>query len=197
MTIQDLIDSGSRNVKLGADRGSAFVYCGNIAECDIQFLDKEITDGYKQNIENAERRIKTLKAKPKDYESYKKNCETRLIRAINQYKNKVEFAGGAVDETEIEKIREEHRPTPKKHQDYLLKIETDLKYARSQKRSNGRKLKEYTTISSREIKETYPSITEKATIVIFEGVEAGWAWDSREYEEYRKGNLRKEDANDE
>ena len=123
MTIQDLIDSGSRNVKLGADRGSAFVYCGNIAECDIQFLDKEITDGYKQNIENEERRIKTLKAKPKDYESYKKNCETQLIRAINQYKNKVEFAGGAVDETEIEKIREEHRPTPKKHQDYLLKIE--------------------------------------------------------------------------
>lgn len=188
MTVQELTMHGSLDVKLGAKQGSAFVYCGDLQDINFPDLDKQITDHYKQSIENADKRIRILKNKPKDYASFETFCARQIIKETTQYKNKMELEGKKPSEAEIEKIKERYRPTPKKHREHLERIETELKSVRSNKRANERKLKDFTTIAGREIVETYPSITEKkVTIVLYEGIENGFAWDSKEYADYKSG----------
>lgn len=63
MTVEEYISTNSCNIKLGANDGGAFVYCGNTDNINVEQLDRHIKAVYKKTKENAANRIQRLKNK--------------------------------------------------------------------------------------------------------------------------------------
>ena len=57
ITVKDLARAGRRPVKLGADKGSGFIYCGDITLMDADAIDAEIQGYHRKQLEINENRV--------------------------------------------------------------------------------------------------------------------------------------------
>lgn len=181
MTISELIEKTTLKVKLGANNGSGFVYCGHINEIDIDTLDKSIVDAYKATYEKSLITIAHLTQKPKGYHDFIKERNNRkrskVARTIKENKGK------PLTEQQEREIDKEFDVSQLAYKCWLNELHRKLQTATDTKKSMKRKIDTFTTLRSRKVKDAYKSITEENTyILIYDGSERGFAWTTEEFE---------------
>lgn len=186
MTIEELIDTLDIKVKLGAKRGSAYIFCGQIGDMDIDGLDTDIIEGYKLNLMKTKGTIKANESKPKAYKDYKAEQSRMLGRKLASLERELEEKGEkqrAKIEAEIEELKEEYKPTRKGYNEWLKAILKRITTAKKTKEKIEKRIREYTSIRDRKVIDIYKSIDEEDTyIVIYDGNEVGTAWTTEEFE---------------
>lgn len=186
MTIEQLINTFDIKVKLGAKRGSAFVYCGRIGNLDVDGLDTAIVEGYKLQIQKLKSSIKTNMERPKGYKDYKAEQERTLGRKLSALEKELEQKGETAKEEirkEIEELKEEYTPTRIGYRKWHNAITKRIETSKRTKEKIEKRLENFTSIANREIVDIYKSIDEEDTfIVIYDGTETGNAWTTEEFE---------------
>lgn len=188
MTIEELINTYDVKVKLGAKKGSSFIFCGRIGNMDIDGLDTAICEGYKLNIKRLQGTIKANREKPKTYNDYVEEALRTLRRKVNA----LEKERGSENtpkkrlyeiSKELEEVKEEYRPTKEKYAKWYKNILKRIKTAEETLKKVTKRLNTYTSIRERKIVDLYKSIDEEDTwIVIYDGTEVGSAWTTEEFE---------------
>lgn len=154
MTVSELALGNYGKIKLGANRGSGFVFCGDVSKIDIEQLDHIIIDCLHKAKNNAQSRVKRLKNKPIDYIDYEHFCNRKKLE-----------------------------PSENGYKVWLQSHSKEIKTARKSVRTYNERIRNYSTIKDRPIVEVYDSFTEDNTkIVIFDGREHGFAWTTEEFE---------------
>lgn len=154
MTVSELTSGNYGNIKLGANNGSGFVFCGDVSNIDVEQLDHIVIDHLCKAKKNAQIRVKRLKHKPIDYIDYEQYCARKRLR-----------------------------PSESGYKLWLQNHTKEIKAARKSVRACNERLRNYSTIKDRPIVEVYESFTEENTkIVIFDGHERGFAWTTEEFE---------------
>lgn len=163
LKVEELTKSRIGRVKLGANHGSGFVFCGDLSENAVKRADKELVDGYKESKERFRKSILFLKSQPLDYEHFEKEC--KKLGEANPYRDFHEWRDAKLKEI-----------------DRRQKV---VKAIRA-------KIRTYESILTRDVVETYPSISEpNTTIVLFEGSELGSYWTIGECSEAQQATTRK------
>lgn len=163
MTVEELTKSRIGCVKLGANHGSGFVFCGDLSEKAVKRADKELVDGYKESKERFRKSILFLTSQPLDYEHFEREC--KKLGESNPYRDFHEWR-----EAKLKEI------------DRRQKVVKALRA----------KIKNYKSIMTREVLEKYPSIDERnTTIVLFEGSELGSYWTINECNEAHQATTQK------
>ena len=171
-TVGDYIGKDIK-VKLGAKDGSAFVFCGNLADIDICDVDETIRNNYMVSLENAKKAIKNLSAKDRSYTAYEREMKRKLKKALTSHND---------DPEKIAEDYERFTPSNLGYHKWTADISRKLEYNKSLRRRVNKRLNEYTSIADREILEVYRSIDETdAMIILYDGKEHGWAWTTKEY----------------
>ena len=159
MTVAEFVAKTNFKVKLGAKDGSAFVFCGSIADMDIEQLDTAIVKGYKGSLRSAQYRIRMVKEQDTTYETFQ-DLHERQCSATGIYDDP--------REAYLKMIRENHR---------------QLKVQLATERRIDAKLRSYTSIGDRKVVDMYSSQTEdEVFIVLYEGRENGSWWTVAEFE---------------
>lgn len=182
MTISELIEQTTLKVKLGAIGGSGFVYCGYINDIDIDGLDRSIVDAYKATYEKALTTISNLVQKPKGYNDF-------VNERVNRKRSKVarlikENDGEPLGRKQLDEIEKEFDTSHLSYKRWLDNLHRKRKTAEATKKGMKRRIDTYKSIQSRKVADVYPSFTEQDTyIVLYDGVERGFAWTTEEYEQ--------------
>ena len=173
MTVKEYIETTKKPyIKIGAKRGSAFIYCGD----PKKFMEFE----QEYNTAESERLINLaikLESELKDfYPHYKK----LFFKQYKEFKKDKADGGKNKNFKKYKTIAEYIKHLKKLRELDHKRLESSL--ARTIERRDT-----FTDISTREIKETYPSTLTnkygfKDEIVLFKGYEAGKYWDLDEYE---------------
>lgn len=159
MTVAEFVAKTNFKVKLGAKDGSAFVFCGSIADMDIEQLDTAIVKGYKGSLRSAQYRIRHLEEQDTSYKTFKAIHEEQCSATGIYTDPQIAYATMLRD---------------RKHQ---------LKVSRKTKQKIELKLRDYTSIGNRKIVDMRSSVVEDdAYIVLFEGRENGSWWTVAEFE---------------
>jgi hypothetical protein len=171
-TVSELIGQDVK-VKLGAQNGSAFVFCGNLKDVDICDVDEAIRNNYLITLKTAKDTIRCLKDKDLSYVSY----EREMLKKIDNAKVRVQ------DEARLLELIEQYTPTNLGYHHWVADINKRLEYAKTTRRRVNKKLNDYTSIAERKIVDEYRSIDEANTLILlYEGTENGKAWTTHEYE---------------
>lgn len=159
------------HIKLGANKGSGFVFCGSAKDIDFDKIDADICDAYRQTIKNAEVTIKSIEERGKTYDDYKNYVKRRNSSVTKGKKT---------------------RATEQGYQRWLSGMESRVKSAGKTKEKTKRKLESFTTLRDRKLVEFFASITEDNTFVfVYEGEEAGDIWTTAEYVDTQRKNERR------
>lgn len=135
-----------------------FLYCGASADIDFDAIDRKVMFAKTRTVENYRTRIEQIDRALKSPE-----------KAYSLYALKA------------------HRRA-KPYDKWLKSMERE-KVAKIERMANElTDMVNYIKMEDREVLEVYPSVTEKADIVIVEGDEIGNAWDTEEFEK-QKGVL--------
>lgn len=196
MTVGELVEKTSLKIKLGADKGSSFVFCGSVAKFNIEQIDAGIIDSYENPLQIAQRRYQGFKAKPRSKKSFEEEVENNRKKFVKKSIKKIipvaaegkelEKHKKLLEEEKAELYKEAEKAFPTTPKDFEL-WKRDLK-AKTTKALDDckrlqRKIDKFTTIGGRQIVDIYPSIDEEDTfIVIFDGREVGKYWTTHEYE---------------
>lgn len=173
-TVGAVADEQDLKIKLGAENGSAFIYCGDIKGIEFAKIDKAICQSYKSRIEMAKKKIALVEKAPKDMATF-------LAKTYPPVGN----------EEDGKKIKE-------RYEKWLGKFDHDIKLANKTITKTTDRLAGYTSIAERKITEVYPSIDEEDTFcILYEGSENGDYWITEEYTndtgKNANGNLRKQE----
>ena len=183
ISVSDLMRTGNKLIKLGADKGSGFVYCGDISAMDPSAIDEELLGGCRKVCASAEKRIRTAKETPRTYKHFRELCERKIAREIAAREKEEE---AVLTEAERSKVRKELKATRKKHAKYLEKLDASLKTAEKTLINTRWKIENYTPLASRTITDIYASVDEIGVVIaLFDGIEHGAAWTTEEFEELK------------
>lgn len=153
-----------KNVKLGS--GVNFIYCGKV---------KDLSDIFEKEELKEEKRLEQM------VDTWGKNvkyCEN-IIENENYNIKAIE------NMADMEEERKKSIIKGKKER--LKGVEKDLEKNKLKLEKYTQLKKDFCPIYEREVIETYPSITEDATIIIFKGDEHGIYWNIKEYQRRNKG----------
>ena len=160
MTLDEMLKSIHKNVRIGTDKGQGgFIYCGKAEKCDLVELDRYCIDKFCESVQNCKDDMKLLEDKLKDphkaYSSYKRfasghKTDDRKIMTYKQwYAEQVSLLNG-------------RQKSLKKRYDKVI---------------------DYQPMRKRFVVDVYASITDpNVDIIIIDGEEVGEWWDEEEYE---------------
>ena len=161
-TIEEVINEHDIKVKLGADRGNSYIYCGELKDMNVDFLDKLIVKMYKARIHNASANISRLTNMDKSYEAFFEKHGTS--------ENVPESAVQA------------------RYMLWLNGIEKTINTSKATRAITKEKLENFTTIKDRIITDVYKSIDEDNTLcLLYNGNESGSVWTTEEYNKMIEG----------
>lgn len=148
-------------IKLGSECGSGFIFCGTPNMATEEVLNKVAYERYKavnEYLRTSKAGVERLKQRITDLE-YDIKALSREKKMAFDYAKVIE-----AKKEQVEHAKEELQNKQKMVDDYQEEVNN------------------FKPIQEREIIETYESVTEKATIVIYKGKEMGKWWSCREYE---------------
>lgn len=158
-TIEDLAGNLNLNVKLGANSGSGFIFCGDISTIDTAELNYLVITGYRNTIRDNEAIVRRLKAMDKSREGFARAMRIKQKKTGRKYKLDDEAYNA-----------------------WLTQINNDIKRANSARQRAKQKLAKFTPIDSREIVDVFKSILEPETVImLYDGVETGRYWTTDEF----------------
>lgn len=171
MTLREyLIKNVGKRVKIGAYRGSSFLYADEITDKTLDTIQIISDKQYKKIIDNLER----LRAKKAELEAF-----GDMASQIEEWKTKFNVAG---------EMREIIRMYSDKYKSSSRQTSEQLRRAESI-------VKIWEPYLDRQIMEKYKSINEYQTmIVLITGIETGNCWTIKEYRQSKEGG--EEDVSD-
>ena len=169
MTLREFLMANiGKRVKIGAYRGSSFIFADDITEKTVDVIQKMSDKQHKKITSNYER----LKAKNEELQAFAEEADR-----LREWVNKFQVSGDMKDATKI----------------YTAKYKG---LARTTKEQLGRAdvlVRMWEPYLDRKIEQKYKSFTEyKTTIVLIDGVETGSFWKVSEYR-----NRKEDEADDE
>ena len=171
-TVRDLIGSDIK-CKLGANNGSAFVFCGNMLHVDVNEIDDTIRESYRTTLRNTERNIKMLSNKDTSYSAYEQEMARKQEAAFKECRNYPDKLANRLKSLQ---------PSEMGWHVWESNIIRSIESAKARRKKYRQRLREYTSIADRAISEVYTSIDEANTLIIlYEGDEHGIAWTTKEY----------------
>lgn len=173
MTVKEYIETTKKPyIKIGAKNGSSFIFCGD----PKKFMEFE----QEYNPKERQRLISIVIKLENELENFYPNYKKIIFRQYKEYK-KYKINGG--NNKNFKKYK-----TVAEYVEHLKRLrEKDYERLESSLKRNTKYRDIFTDISTREVKEVYPSIlTNKYgfidEIVLFKGYETGKYWDLDEYE---------------
>lgn len=152
------IEVKKMNKRIKIGGDSGFLYCGESADIDFDDIDRRVMLAKARTIENYRTRIDEIN---RALLSPEKAYDIYALKAYTKAKPYDKWLASMDEEKKAKKER-------------MAKVLTDMA--------------NYIKMEDREVIDIYPSVMEKADIVIIEGNEIGNAWTTNEYEK-RKGVL--------
>lgn len=160
-------------IKVGADKGNGFIYCGKAGEFKEWFIEEKVNERERQKIVNI------IEAKKVYLSNFPSNWKREYNRRTSDYK----------------KAKEEGRKDRRYKAFATLGLYKNHLQKEKIKRINStialinryeQRLAEFTPVDTRDVVETYDSLLLNEDgfldhIVIFSGLEAAQAWDLTEF----------------
>ena len=167
MTLREFLMANiGKRVKIGAYRGSSFIFADDIKENTVEVIQKMSDKQYKKISSNYER----LKAKNEELQAFAEEAER-----LREWANKFVVSGDMRDATK----------------QYTAKYKGLARTTKEQLDRANVLIRMWEPFLDRKIEQKYKSFTEyKTTIVLIDGVETGSFWKISEYRN------RKEDEDD-
>lgn len=176
MTVKDLVDGYNFRVKLGANDGSAYIYCGTLEGVDISKLDEAIMAGYERAKADAQRRLNALIGKNKDYKGF----EREYLRKRESKRKRFENKGMTLTDEDLEA---EFPINEGAYNVWKMQTAKDIKGIRFKVAKLQGQIDRFTSVGDRKVVEIYKSIDEKDTYIVhFKGRERGLYWTTKEFE---------------
>lgn len=179
MTVEECVNKLPFNVKLGSEKGSAFVFCGDLAKLDADALDRSVCDLYKRTAEHSEYVIEGLLAKKMSYKVFVKEVEEKREKRA---KKMLGDSSRKLVEEEVAELDATFDTSKDAYKKWHAGQKRKLDSARTTLRTALKKLESYTTIRDRKIVDCYWSIDEDNTLIlIYDGSERGYVWTTAEF----------------